>query len=159
MTESSQPSVQPSVVEAATRGIRSIPFVERAGLEVLEVAPGRCVLRAPAEPNVNHFGTMYAGALYTLGEVPGGVLFFATFDGERYFPLVTGSAIRYLKPARGDITVEATIAPDEVTRLTAEVEERGKASWDLDLELRDDEGDVVATVSSHYQMRPVGSLT
>lgn len=155
MTESSQPSV----LETATRGIRSIPFVERAGLEVLAVEPGRCVLRAPAEPNVNHFGTMYAGALYTLGEVPGGVLFFATFDGDRFFPLVTGSRIRYLKPARGAITVEATISPAEVGRLTAEVEEHGKASWDLDLELRDGDGEVVATVSSHYQMRPVGSLS
>lgn len=147
------------VAARATAGLYAISIIEEMGIEVLEVGPGRCLLRAPAEPNANHFGTMYAGVLYTLGECPGGVLFFATFDATRFFPLVTGSSIRYLKPAIGPITVEATMDLDEVARLTAEAEERGKASWDLDLELVDGEGDVVATVSSHYQMRPLGSLS
>lgn len=145
--------------EHATRGLHSIPIIEQMGIVVDEVEPGRCVVRAPADGNGNHFGTMYAGVLYTLGECPGGVLFFATFDGDRYFPLVTGSSIRYLKPAFGDITVEASMDADEIDRLDREVEEHGKASWDMELELVDGEGDVVATISSHYQMRPLGSLS
>ncbi len=138
--------------------VQGIAFVERSGLEVLEVEPGRCVLRMPAEPNVNHFGTMYAGALYTLGEVPGGVLFFATFDAERFFPLVKESTIRYRRPGRGAITVEATISADDVERLTAEATEHGKASFDLTLELVDEQGEVVAIMTSAYQMRTHGSV-
>ena len=88
-------------VTQANEAIHVIRFVERAGIQVDEVGPGRCVLSMPEEPNINHFGTVYAGAIYTLGEVPGGILFFATFDAERFFPLVKSSQIRYRAPGRG----------------------------------------------------------
>lgn len=145
-------------VPQANEAIHVIAFVERAGIRVDEVCPGRCVLSMPEEPNVNHFGTVYAGAIYTLGEVPGGVLFFATFDAERYFPLVTSSQIRYRAPGRGRLTVEATIPPDEVARLEAEADEHGRAEWELELDITDTEGTVVAQMTSRYQMRTHGSL-
>lgn len=146
-------------VTEANQAIHVIDFVERAGIRVDEVGPGRCVLSMAEEPNVNHFGTVYAGAIYTLGEVPGGVLFFATFDGERFFPLVKSSQVRYRRPARGRLSVEATISPEEVERLEAEAAEHGKADFDLDLEITDATGEVVAMMTSQYQMRTHGSLS
>lgn len=143
----------------ATEAIHAIEFVERAGIRVDEVAPGRCVLSMAAEPNINHFGTVYAGAIYTLGEVPGGILFFATFDAERFFPLVKSSQIRYVAPGHGRLSVEATISDEEVARLESEAAEHGKADWELDLEITDAQGTVVAHMSSRYQMRPHGSLS
>ncbi|MFT4745461.1 MAG: acyl-coenzyme A thioesterase PaaI-like protein [Nitriliruptoraceae bacterium] len=142
----------------ATGLVQAIDFVKRSGLEVVSVEPGRCVLRMPAEPNVNHFGTMYAGALYTLGEVPGGVLFYSTFDAEKFFPLVKESTIRYRRPARGAISVEASIADADVARLSAEAAEHGKANFDLSLDLTDEDGEVVAIMTSAYQMRTHGSV-
>ena len=146
-------------VTEANAAIHVIEFVQRAGIRVDEIEPGRCVLSMPEEPNVNHFGTIYAGALYTLAEVPGGVLFFATFDGERFFPLVKSSQIRYRRPARGRVRVEATISPEEVERLEAEAAEHGKAEWEFDLEITDESGAVVAEMTSQYQMRTHGSLS
>ena len=146
-------------VTEATRAIHVIDFVERAGIRVDEVGPGRCVLSLPEEPNVNHFGTVYAGAIYTLGEVPGGVLFFATFDAERFFPLVKSSQIRYRRPGRGRLSVEASISADEVARLEAEAAEYGKADYELELEITDGQGEVVAVMTSQYQMRGHGSLS
>lgn len=143
----------------ANAAIHVIGFVERAGIRVDEVEPGRCVVSMPEEPNINHFGTIYAGALYTLAEVPGGVLFFATFDDERFFPLVKSSQIRYRRPARGRVRVEATISPEEVERLEAEAAEHGKAEWELDLPITDESGTVVAEMTSQYQMRTHGSLS
>lgn len=143
----------------ATRAIHVIGFVERAGIRVEEVGPGRCVLSLPEEPNLNHFGTVYAGAIYTLGEVPGGVLFFATFDAERFFPLVKSSQIRYRRPGRGRLTVEASISAEEVARLEAEAVEHGKADYELELEVTDAQGEVVAVMTSQYQMRTHGSLS
>lgn len=145
-------------VTQANEAIHVIQFVERAGIRVDEVGPGRCVLSMPEEPNINHFGTVYAGAIYTLGEVPGGILFFATFDTERFFPLVKSSQIRYRAPGRGRLSVEATIDADEVARLEAEADEHGKAEWELDLDITDEEGTVVAQMTSQYQMRTHGSL-
>ncbi len=145
-------------VTEANAAIHVIAFVERAGIRVDDVGPGRCVLSMDPEPNGNHFGTVYAGAIYTLGEVPGGVLFFATFDAERFFPLVKSSQIRYRAPARGRLWVEATIGEDEVARLEAEADEHGKAEWELQLDITDEEGTVVAEMTSQYQMRTHGSL-
>lgn len=146
-------------VAEANAAIHVISFVERAGVRVDEVGPGRCVLSMDPEPNINHFGTVYAGAIYTLGEVPGGILFFATFDAERFFPLVKSSQIRYRAPARGRLSVTATIGQDEVARLEAEADEHGKAEWELELDITDEEGTVVAQMTSQYQMRAHGSLS
>jgi len=143
----------------ATKLIHAIGFVERTGMVIEEVEQGRCVLSMPEEPNINHFGTVYAGAIYTLGEVPGGILFFATFDVERFFPLVKSSQIRYRRPARGRLSVEASIDPDEVERLQAEAEQHGKADYELELAITDETGKVVATMTSQYQMRTHGSLS
>lgn len=145
-------------VAQANEAIHVIEFVARAGIRVDEVGPGRCVLSLDPEPNINHFGTVYAGAIYTLGEVPGGVLFFATFDAARFFPLVKSSQIRYRAPARGRLSVEATISADEVARLEAEADEHGKAEWELRLPITDADGTVVAEMTSQYQMRTHGSL-
>ncbi len=146
-------------VAEANAAIHVIAFVERAGIRVDEVGPGRCLLSMDPEPNINHFGTVYAGAIYTLGEVPGGILFFATFDAERFFPLVKSSQIRYRAPGRGRLSVEATITDEEVARLEAEADEHGKAEWELELEITDEDGTVVAEMTSQYQMRTHGSLS
>lgn len=142
----------------ATQAIHVIDAVARTGIVVEEVAPGRCRLSMPEEPNRNHFGTVYAGSIYTLGEVPGGVLFFATFDAERFFPLVRSSQIRYRRPARGRLSVAAAIDAEEVARLETEAAEHGKADYELALEITDEEGEVVAEMTSQYQMRTHGSL-
>ena len=34
----------------------------------------------PFKPNRNHLGTMYAGALFTLAEIPGGAVLISAFD-------------------------------------------------------------------------------
>ena len=142
----------------ATELLRTIPFVDRTGIRVDEVGTGRCVLSMDPGPNINHFGTVYAGAIYTLGEVPGAVLFFSAFDAERFFPLVKSSQIRYVAPARGRLWVEATISADEVARLRTEADEHGKADWELQLDITDEDGTVVAEMTSRYQMRTHGSL-
>ena len=51
-----------------TMAVGIVPAIERTGIEILELEPGRATLRMPLEPNVNHVGTMYAGALFTLAE-------------------------------------------------------------------------------------------
>jgi thioesterase domain-containing protein len=136
----------------------SFPFLERMGLEAVEVEVGRCVLRVPFDGNQNHFDAMYAGALYTLAEVPGGVLFLTSFDASRFFVLVKGSTIRYRRAARSDVTVEATITDEQVAAASAEADANGKADFDLTVELRDADGEVVAEMTSTYQLRTHGSL-
>ena len=132
------------------RPVADYPFVERAGLELLHLERGRAVLRMPFEPNINHVGMMYAGALFTAAEVPGGVLFMSAFDVSRFYPIVGEMSIRFSRPAMTAVTVDARMSDAEIDRVTAELEEHGKAKYVLEQEVRDEAGTVVATTSATY---------
>jgi thioesterase domain-containing protein len=132
------------------RPLKDFPFVERAGLELLHVERGRVVMRLPFEPNINHVGMIYAGALFTVAEVPGGVLFASAFDIARFYPIVGDMSIRFAKPAVTAVTVDARMTEDEIARVTAELEEHGKARYVLEQEVRDEGDVVVATTSATY---------
>ena len=127
------------------------------GIEVVEVERGRVKLRCPLDPNINHIGTMYAGALFTLAELPGGVLFLTTFDTARFYPMVKGMEIRFRRPATTDITVEVAISDDEVERIQAAADADGKADYSWECELLDAHGTVVATTRNDYQLRAHGT--
>lgn len=133
------------------------PFVERMGLRLDEIEPGRCRMTAPLEGNGNHIGTMYAGALFTLAEIPGGAIFLSTFDAATYYPIVKGMSIRFLKPATTDISVEVSITSEEVQRIQAEASANGKADYSWECELVDTNGLVVCRSTNDYQLRTHGS--
>ncbi len=82
---------------------QGIPFAGRTEVEVLKLEPGYVKMMMPLEPNINHVGTMYAGALFTLAELPGGAIFLSTFDASQFFPLIKGMEIKFLRedPRRG----------------------------------------------------------
>lgn len=125
-------------------------FVERAGLEVLHVERGRVVLRLPLEPNVNHVGISYAGALFTLAEVPGGVLFMSAFDVTRFYPVVGEVNIRFAAPVSGAALVDARMTDEEIERVAGDLEAEGKARWKLSHDLIGEDGKTVATAEGTY---------
>lgn len=126
-----------------------IAFVQRSGLraEVLER------LRMPGAGNENHIGSMYAGALFTLAELPGGALFLTSFDSARFYPIVKEMTLRFRRPAKGDIRVEARLDAERIRQLETEAGERGKAEYSLELQLTDEQGEVVAESAALYQLR------
>lgn len=145
-------------LEAIRQGMsQPFPFVERTGFEVVELRPGYCRARMPLEPNVNHIGSMYAGALYTLAELPGGALTLATFDASRYYPVVTDMEIHFVAAARTDVEVEVALDDAEVDRIRADADEHGRAKWTLETALTDAHGTVVTRTTNHYQLRAHGS--
>jgi len=131
----------------------SIAFVKRTGLKAEVLEPGFVRLRLPLAGNENHIGSLYAGALFTLAEIPGGALFITSFDGSRFYPLVKEMNLRFRRPATGDVWVEARLSAEEIERLQAEAATNGKAEYVLELELLDASGEVVAESRGLYQMR------
>lgn len=130
-----------------------IAFVQRSGLkaEVLEV--GHVRLRMPLAGNQNHIGSMYAGALFTLAEIPGGALFLTSFDAQRFYPIIKEMNLRFRRPATGDIRVEARFTTEEIQQLQKHAAELGKAEYVLQLQLIDESGEVVAESRGLYQLR------
>ena len=130
-----------------------IAFAGRTGVKVLAMEPGYVKLMMPLEPN--HVGTMYAGALFTLAELPGGAIFLTTFDASRFFPLIKGMDIKFLKPAATDITVEVRLDSEQATEIQNTANEVGKADYEWECELRDANSQVVAVASCCYQLRSI----
>lgn len=132
---------------------KSIPFAERSGIDLVEFDRGHVKMKIPLELNKNHIGTMYAGALFTLAEIPGGAIFMSAFDMTKFFPIVAEMTIKYLKPATTDIHVEVYMSEEEIERITKEATENGKSIFVLEKELKDENGVVVAITTGTYQAR------
>ena len=130
-----------------------IAFVQRSGLKAEVLEPGRVRLRMPLAGNQNHIGSMYAGALFTLAEIPGGALFLTSFDAQRFYPIVKEMNLRFRRPATGDIWVEASLSEAQIEQLQKQATEHGKAEYVLELQLTDDSGEVVAQSRGLYQLR------
>ncbi len=130
-----------------------IAFVKRSNLKAEVLEPGFVRLRMPLAGNQNHIDSMYAGALFTLAEIPGGALFMTSFDVTRFYPIVKEMNLRFRRPATSDIYVEARLSADEVERLQTEAHSHGKADYLLELQLTDSSGEVVALSRGLYQLR------
>ncbi|MFV3308618.1 YiiD C-terminal domain-containing protein [Pseudomonas sp. NY15181] len=130
-----------------------IAFVKRTGLKAEVLEPGHVRLRMPLKGNENHIHNMYAGALFTVAELPGGVLMMTSFDARRFYPIVKEAGLRFLRPAASDITVDARLSEDEIRRIGEEATNNGKADFVLDLQLKDEGGTVVAESHAVYQLR------
>ncbi len=130
-----------------------IAFVKRMNLKAEVLEPGFVRLRVPLAGNENHIGSMYAGALFTLAEIPGGALFLTSFDASQFYPIVKEMNLRFRRPATGDIVVEARLSAEEIERLQTEAQANGKAEYVLELQLTDGSGEVVALSRGIYQLR------
>ena len=131
-----------------------IPFVRRSRVKVLELQPGRVVCEMPLKGNVNHIGTMYAGALFTLAEFPGGPLMLGTFGMRRFIPIVTSLDMEFVKTAKSNVRIELTLSKNDAEKIEAETVAQGQAAFVLEGELKDASGTVVARSVAHYLMRP-----
>lgn len=130
-----------------------IAFIKRTGLKAEVVERGFVRLCMPLKGNENHLGSMYAAALFTLAELPGGVLRLTCFESLSYYPVVKEANIRFLRPATSDVSVEARLSEAEINRVAEEAANKGKSDYVLDLQLKNSQGEVVAESHAVYQLR------
>ncbi|MGE4420814.1 MAG: PaaI family thioesterase [Pseudodesulfovibrio sp.] len=81
-------------------------FAAHAGVEIVEITPGAATCRMDVrDEHLNPFGTVNAGAVYTLAETAFG----AAANGHGNVALAVNLSIAYLKPATGRrLTATAT---------------------------------------------------
>ncbi|MGZ6950335.1 MAG: YiiD C-terminal domain-containing protein [Ilumatobacteraceae bacterium] len=135
---------------------QTIPAASKMGIKVVEAGRGHAVASVPMAGNGNHFGVVYAGVQFTVAEMLGGVIALATFDPAKYYPLVKNVDITFTGMARSDLRAETSLDEDEITRIEAEVIEKGKADFILDAVVYDDAGQTVSVTHGLYQLRAHG---
>lgn len=140
--------------EQATEFVhQTVPAIGKLGVRVVGFGPGWVDLVVPIEGNANHFGTMYAGAMFGLAELPGGLLPLAVLGGD-YTPIVTGVDIRFIAAARTDVRLTARLDPEDLKALAKRADAEGKAEFVLELTGQDADGRTVVQSTATYQLRP-----
>jgi acyl-coenzyme A thioesterase PaaI-like protein len=145
------------LLAAANAGFAQlIPVAAGMGVRFTELRPGFVRASVPFEGNGNHFGTIYAGVIFTVAEVLGGGMHLATFDPTTHYPLVKKIDIEFLAPGRSDLTATASLDETEVARLRAEAATGAKVPFVLSAEVVGADGTLVARTRGDYQLRPFG---
>lgn len=142
--------------DAMRAGMQSaIPFNTHVGLEIVEVAEGRGVVKLPDKSELrNHAGSQHAGALFAAGEAASGAAFVGVFGDrlEQVTPLVGDAQIRYKQRAQGAITASGQVSQDAVELLEV-LDEDGEVSFCVDVDLQNAHGDTVAEMTVNWTVR------
>lgn len=129
-----------------------IPLTQAMGIKLARFDAQGLSLSAPLAPNVNDKGTAFAGAIATLLTLSGWALTQLTLEqhGLTGQAVVADSQIEYLRPANGDLSSDCRLpAAEEVTRFIQRFQERGRASWHLEVSLYS-QGQCVAKLRGRY---------
>ena len=131
----------------------TIKILEQMGITMMAMEDRHVKIMMPIDKNRSHINTVYAGSLFSLAEFSGGAIFLASFDHTRFYPIAKAMCIQYRKMAMTDVFLEVTLTPDQVAEITRAAEEKGKADYSMELEIRNADGDVVCTAQGTWQMR------
>jgi hypothetical protein len=102
--------------------------------------------------NKNVFGTQFGGALYMMCD-PFFVAILMNNLGKDYIVLDKAASIQFLKPGKSKVTAIFHIPPDEIARVKAEADARGKYEPEYDVDVIDEAGVVVARVHKVIYVR------
>lgn len=135
---------------------QTIPRAHEMGVRFVELRRGFVRTEVPYDGNGNHFGVIYAGVTFTVAEVLGGGMAFASFDPARFFPLVRGMTIDFTAPGTGTLSASASLTEEQIVAIHAEADARGKANFVLEATVTGEDGTVVARTRGDYQIRALG---
>jgi len=102
--------------------------------------------------NKNVFGTQFGGALYMMCD-PFFVAILMANLGRDYIVWDKAASIQFLKPGRKHVRAVFQLAPDEIARVKAETDARGKYEPEYDVDIVDSDGLVVARVKKVLYIR------
>lgn len=134
---------------------QAIPFANHVGVELIEIADGTAIAALDQRPETgNHIGSQHAGAMFTLGEAAsggalGGALAPVLLEVR---PVAAGAQIKYVKIAKGRLTAHAqTSAPG--AELLATLNSEGKVAFAVAVDIKDESGDTVVTMTVNWHVR------
>jgi hypothetical protein len=79
------------------------------------------------------------------------------FDlGPAYTPILKEMTLQFLQPANSDVVVEFSLDQQTVDAIKAEADQSGRAAFELEGLMYDQDGTHVATSIGHYRVRKKG---
>lgn len=128
-----------SVVRQKLKG--QVPLVEHMQVDVTEYEPGRVVVEAPLQPNINTHGTAFGGSLYCVATMCGWSLVHLTLLDAGFEPnvWVTKAEVNYHKPVTGTIRAQVKASEQQREALVEAFRSKGRARISLQVEIYNNE--------------------
>jgi Domain of unknown function (DUF4442) len=102
--------------------------------------------------NRNYVGTQYGGSLYSMTD-PFYMVMLIENLGSAYVVWDKSATIWFRKPGRGKVRTEFRLSEDVIAEIRAAVEREGKIERQFAVEVRDENGEVVAEVTKVLHVR------
>lgn len=131
------------------------PFNRHLRAQLLEWTADKVVIAVKRRRRVrNHVGSIHAGALFTLGETCAGLVIIRNFPFGGFRPLMSDVRVTYSKQARGDVTGECHITPDDISRMREVIASGEVPSIEMVTNILNTEREVIAVVTTQWQVKP-----
>ena len=115
---------------------RNIPLTAALEVEVRDLGPAGLVVAAPLAPNRNDKNTAFAGSLAAVATLTGWGMTWVSLreQGREVDIVIARSRLQYRRPVGGEIVaVCPRPARERLDALMAELDEQGRARWELDV--------------------------
>lgn len=130
--------------------VTELPFNTYLGLQT--ASEPETLLRLPAGSQyLNHLGTVHASALLSLAEASSGEFLLRHFGSSQgVIPVVRHIEAKFRKPAHGSVSSRASVAPEALAQMQADLAAKGRALVTVSIELHDEAGTHALTSSIEW---------
>ena len=141
-------------IEATVKQV--LPLAKFMDVEVLSAADGDYRCRVPLnEQTKNHFNSVHAAIQWAGAELLGGLIWIQNQPGSNYRFVMREMTIRFLKPAMDDIEACAQFDDAQIKAMKSDLQETGRHDFELEAEIKNKNGDVLATTTGCYAIRKI----
>lgn len=141
-------------IEATVKQV--LPLAKFMDVEVLSAADGDYRCRVPLnEQTKNHFNSVHAAIQWAGAELLGGLIWIQNQQGSNYRFVMREMTIRFLKPAMDDIEACAQFDDAQINAMKSDLQETGRHDFELEAEIKNKNGDVLATTTGCYAIRKI----
>jgi acyl-coenzyme A thioesterase PaaI-like protein len=141
-------AVDDDLLAGLASGGAALPFNRHLGVEVVELAIGRCVTRLRDDPALhNHLAGVHAIAELAPVELAGALAVSSrlrTLLERGFVPVVGGLSVRYTAPAAGELRASAEVGAEVIDPALAAADAGRKPRIDVEVEVTDAADVVVA---------------
>jgi len=139
-------------IQSAIRQI--LPLAKFMDVEVLAASDGEYRCKVPLNDQTkNHFNSVHAAIQWAGAELLGGLIWIQNQPSNDYRFVMREMTIRFLKPAMDDIEACAKFDDAQINAMKSDLQETGRHDFELEAEIKNKNGDVLATTTGCYAIR------
>ena len=131
-----------------------IPFNIPHGFRLTRLDLKECQVVIPKiKTNQNHLNTIHACAMATAGEFAAGVLLLKNYGASKVRLVLKNLNVDYVKQGTTKLTATASISDEKLLSFNTVMDANSKVFADMETVLKNKDGELVATVSTKWQIK------